>query len=92
MSLIMPLHTCGIDANRPLSVYKDESPLPNQGLDRVRSKENNTSWRVLGTRAERNKENNMMPAKWTSHKVLLPCHLGFSEVAHVRLAPRTTIQ
>ncbi|XP_008681224.1 mitotic spindle checkpoint protein BUBR1 isoform X1 [Zea mays] len=59
---------------RPLSVYKDESPLPNQGLDRVRSKENNTSWRVLGTRAERNKENNMMPAKWTSHKI--PQKLG----------------
>ncbi|XP_062217285.1 mitotic spindle checkpoint protein BUBR1-like isoform X2 [Phragmites australis] len=63
-----------IDANRLLSVYKDEKSLPNQGLDRIRSKENNTSWRTLGTQADRNKENNMMPAKWTSHKV--PQKLG----------------
>uniref|UniRef100_A0A0A9CQU3 BUB1 N-terminal domain-containing protein n=1 Tax=Arundo donax TaxID=35708 RepID=A0A0A9CQU3_ARUDO len=64
-----------INANRPLSVYKDENSLPNQGLDRSRSnKEYITSWRPLGTQADRNKENNMMPAKWTSHKV--PQKLG----------------
>ncbi|WVZ77507.1 hypothetical protein U9M48_025366 [Paspalum notatum var. saurae] len=63
-----------IDVNRPLSVYKDENSLPNQGLDRIRSKENNTSWRTLGAQADRNKENNMMPTKWTSHKV--PQKLG----------------
>lgn len=69
----MPLHTCRIDVNRPLAVYKDENSLPNQGLDRVKRKES-TSWRTLGTQADRNKENNMMPAKWMSHKVLLPGH------------------
>ena len=30
------------------------------------------SWHALGGRAERNKENNAMPAKWTSYKV--PCN------------------
>jgi len=70
----MLLHTCRIDANRPLSVYKEERPLPNQSLDGVRNKENSTSWRTLPTQADRNKENSMMPTKWTSHKVLLPGH------------------
>ncbi|KAK3156251.1 hypothetical protein QOZ80_2AG0104780 [Eleusine coracana subsp. coracana] len=64
-----------IDVNRPLSVYKDETSLPNQGPDRIRNnKENSTCWRTLGTQADRNKENNMMPSKWTSHKV--PQKLG----------------
>uniref|UniRef100_A0A0A9DXF9 BUB1 N-terminal domain-containing protein n=1 Tax=Arundo donax TaxID=35708 RepID=A0A0A9DXF9_ARUDO len=64
-----------INANRPLSIYKDENSLPNQGLDRSRSnKESIMSWRTLGTQADRNKENNMVPAKWTSHKV--PQKLG----------------
>ncbi|XP_062224636.1 mitotic spindle checkpoint protein BUBR1-like [Phragmites australis] len=64
-----------IDVNRPISVYKDENSLPNQGLDRIRSnKENNMSWRTLGAQADRNKENNMVPSKWTSHKV--PQKLG----------------
>nr|CAB3445941.1 unnamed protein product [Digitaria exilis] len=62
-----------IDVNRPLSVFKDENSLPNQGADIIRKKEN-TSWRTLGTQAERNKENNMMPTKWTCHKV--PQKLG----------------
>ncbi|CAD6251544.1 unnamed protein product [Miscanthus lutarioriparius] len=63
-----------IDANRPLSVYKEERPLPNQSLDGVRNKENSTSWRTLPTQADRNKENSMMPTKWTSHKI--PQKLG----------------
>ncbi|KAG0532148.1 hypothetical protein BDA96_04G083800 [Sorghum bicolor] len=63
-----------IDPNRPLSIYKDERPLLNQGLDGVRNRENNTSWRTLPTQADRNKENSMMPAKWTSHKI--PQKLG----------------
>jgi checkpoint serine/threonine-protein kinase len=71
VSLIMPLHTCRIDINKPLSVYKDENSLPNQGIDKTRRKEN-TSWRTLGTQADRNKENNMMPTKWTCHKVFSP--------------------
>ncbi|PUZ74469.1 hypothetical protein GQ55_1G068600 [Panicum hallii var. hallii] len=62
-----------IDINKPLSVYKDENSLPNQGIDKTRRKEN-TSWRTLGTQADRNKENNMMPTKWTCHKV--PQKLG----------------
>ncbi|XP_040377148.1 mitotic spindle checkpoint protein BUBR1 isoform X2 [Oryza brachyantha] len=56
-----------IDANRPLAVYKDENTLPSHGLTRTRS--NNTTWQTLGTQADRNKENNMRPAKWTSHKI-----------------------
>lgn len=56
-----------VDVNRPLSVYKDENPLPSQGLDRTRS--NDRAWHTLGTQADRNKENNMMPAKWASHKI-----------------------
>lgn len=69
--LIMSLHSYRIDVNRPLSVFKDDKSLPNQGTDRIRNKEN-TSWRTLGTQADRNKENNMIPTKWTCHKVLLP--------------------
>uniref|UniRef100_A0A0D9VD94 BUB1 N-terminal domain-containing protein n=1 Tax=Leersia perrieri TaxID=77586 RepID=A0A0D9VD94_9ORYZ len=56
-----------IDANRPLAVYKDENSLPSHGPARTRS--NNTAWQTLGTQADRNKENNMRPAKWTSHKI-----------------------
>ncbi|KAF0935704.1 hypothetical protein E2562_035752 [Oryza meyeriana var. granulata] len=56
-----------IDANRPLAVYTDENSLPSHGLARTRS--NNTAWQTLGTQADRNKENNMRPAKWTSHKI-----------------------
>ncbi|KAG8039609.1 hypothetical protein GUJ93_ZPchr1560g40572 [Zizania palustris] len=56
-----------IDVNRPLAVYKDENSLPSHGLARTRS--NNTAWQTLGTQADRNKENNMMPAKWTSQKI-----------------------
>jgi checkpoint serine/threonine-protein kinase len=55
--------------------------LPSQGLDRTRSKDR--AWNTLGTQADRNKENNMMPARWTSHKVFLWNHkMDF---------PRTTI-
>ncbi|CAM0946385.1 unnamed protein product [Alopecurus aequalis] len=55
-----------INVNAPISVYK-ENPLPSQGLDRTKSKDR--AWNTLGTQADRNKENNMMPAKWTSHKI-----------------------
>jgi checkpoint serine/threonine-protein kinase len=52
--------------------------LPNQGPDRTKKvKENNMSWRTLGTQAERDKENKMMPAKWTSHKVFSRKPLSF---------------
>uniref|UniRef100_A0ACD5Z6C9 Uncharacterized protein n=2 Tax=Avena sativa TaxID=4498 RepID=A0ACD5Z6C9_AVESA len=55
-----------INVNTPISVYK-ENPLPSQGLDRARSKDR--AWNTLGTQADRNKENNMMPVRWTSHKI-----------------------
>ncbi|EMS51828.1 hypothetical protein TRIUR3_06420 [Triticum urartu] len=55
-----------IDVNTPISIYK-ENPLPSQGLERARSKDR--AWNTLGTQADRNKENNMMPARWTSHKI-----------------------
>ncbi|KAM3227750.1 hypothetical protein ACQJBY_059465 [Aegilops geniculata] len=55
-----------IDVNTPISIYK-ENPLPSQGLERARSKDR--VWNTLGTQADRNKENNMMPARWTSHKI-----------------------
>lgn len=56
-----------VDVNRPLAVYTDENSLPSHGLARTRS--NNTAWQTLGSQADRNKENNMRPAKWTSHKI-----------------------
>ncbi|KAM0855179.1 hypothetical protein ACQ4PT_049905 [Festuca glaucescens] len=55
-----------INVNAPILVYK-ENPLPSQGLDRTRSKDR--AWNTLGTQADRNKENNMMPARWTLHKI-----------------------
>lgn len=35
-----------------------------------KSKIDHCSWHTLGVKAERNKENNAVPAKWTSYKVL----------------------
>uniref|UniRef100_A0A5B7CA53 Putative mitotic spindle checkpoint protein BUBR1 n=1 Tax=Davidia involucrata TaxID=16924 RepID=A0A5B7CA53_DAVIN len=57
--------TCGA----PLSIYKDTNTnitLCNQSeLSRTDLK----SWHTLGARAERNKENNAIPTKWTSNKI-----------------------
>ncbi|KQJ93805.1 hypothetical protein BRADI_3g06840v3 [Brachypodium distachyon] len=53
-----------IDVNKPISVYKENS-VPSQGLARSKDR----TWNTLGTQADRNKENSMMPAKWTSHKI-----------------------
>ncbi|KAL6630004.1 hypothetical protein ACP70R_029769 [Stipagrostis hirtigluma subsp. patula] len=78
-----------ISVNRPLSIL-DENSLPNQGIDRTRSnKEINKSWHTLGTQADRNKENNMVPAKWTSHKV--PQKLG-ARAAAVQSTRASTIE
>ncbi|KAH1064431.1 hypothetical protein J1N35_029418 [Gossypium stocksii] len=52
----------------PLSIYNDT----NMDVMRGHHSKPNTgsnSWHTLGGRAERNKENNAMPAKWTSHKI-----------------------
>jgi hypothetical protein len=89
LAVMTSLHSCRIDVNRPLSVYKDENVLPNQGPGRMRNlKENNPSWRTLGTQAERGKENKMTPAKWTSHKVF---SVKPFNVVHVRFVKRITV-
>jgi len=38
MSLIMPLHTCRINNDWLLSVFKDKNTLQNSGLDRMQAK------------------------------------------------------
>ncbi|XP_050235427.1 mitotic spindle checkpoint protein BUBR1 [Mercurialis annua] len=53
----------------PFSVYKDKNTnvlLENQPS---KSKTDLNAWNSLGSRAERNKENNAIPAKWTTYKV-----------------------
>ncbi|GAV65810.1 Mad3_BUB1_I domain-containing protein [Cephalotus follicularis] len=53
----------------PLLVYKDT----NVDIMSVHQSDKSTtdlnSWRTLGVRAERNKENNAIPAKWTLYKI-----------------------
>ncbi|XP_016686778.1 mitotic spindle checkpoint protein BUBR1 [Gossypium hirsutum] len=56
----------------PLSIYNDTNMDVMRGHHVEKSKMPSTgsnSWHTLGGRAERNKENNAMPAKWTSHKI-----------------------
>ncbi|KAF5455567.1 hypothetical protein F2P56_025128 [Juglans regia] len=54
----------------PLAIYKDSNavdiPLHHQP---DKSKTDLNSWQFLGARAERSKENNPVPTKWTSFKV-----------------------
>lgn len=50
----------------PLAIYKDSSIVDHQP-DRLKTDLN--SWRTLGARAERNKENSAIPTKWTTYKV-----------------------
>ncbi|KAB2031348.1 hypothetical protein ES319_D05G299100v1 [Gossypium barbadense] len=52
----------------PLSIYNDTNMDVMRGHHSKPSTGSN-SWHTLGGRAERNKENNAMPAKWTSHKI-----------------------
>ncbi|KAH0681511.1 hypothetical protein KY284_022596 [Solanum tuberosum] len=50
------------------SIYKDG----NAGMSTLQSeipKLENTSWHCLGARADRNKENQAIPSKWTSNKI-----------------------
>ncbi|KAM7513950.1 hypothetical protein LguiA_003533 [Lonicera macranthoides] len=49
----------------PITIYKDT----NMGSQSDSSKSDFKSWHTLGARAERNKENNAVPAKWTSNKI-----------------------
>ncbi|XP_057951870.1 mitotic spindle checkpoint protein BUBR1 isoform X2 [Malania oleifera] len=53
----------------PLSVYKDTSLNFPSGLPADLSKTDLKSWHTLGPQAERNKENNALPSKWTAYKV-----------------------
>lgn len=50
----------------PLTIFKDISNVDRQPDT---SKTDLNSWRTLGARAERNKENNAIPTKWTTYKV-----------------------
>ncbi|KAE8684332.1 hypothetical protein F3Y22_tig00111132pilonHSYRG00026 [Hibiscus syriacus] len=46
------------------------------------------SWHTLGDRAERNKENNAVPTKWTSYKVPqrpVPRTMGTGASAHIEV-------
>lgn len=51
----------------PLSVYNDRNVDTIGQQSKLKTDFN--PWQTLGTRAERNKENNSIPAKWTSYKV-----------------------
>lgn len=53
----------------PLSIYKDSNA--NGETCPPRQPDLSHSWCNLGARAERNKENNAIPAKWKSYKVLI---------------------
>lgn len=54
----------------PFSVYKDTNVDITSCHQPDNSKTECNSWLTLGAQAERNKENNAKPAKWTSCKVL----------------------
>ena len=56
----------------PLDVYDDSKVVSTSHLELDASKTHLNSWTILGSRRERNKENNALPSKWTSHKVR--CH------------------
>ncbi|KAF8377968.1 hypothetical protein HHK36_031357 [Tetracentron sinense] len=53
----------------PFSIYKDTNIDITFGHQPESSKIDTKSWHTLGTRAERNKENNAIHSKWTSNKI-----------------------
>ncbi|KAH7839692.1 hypothetical protein Vadar_007395 [Vaccinium darrowii] len=53
----------------PLTIYKDANSDVSLVHQPELSKADTKSWQVLGARAERNKENNAIPTKWTSNKI-----------------------
>ncbi|KAJ8772616.1 hypothetical protein K2173_027793 [Erythroxylum novogranatense] len=53
----------------PLSIYKDKSENVMLGHQSEKSKTDLNTWSSLGGRAERNKENNAAPTKWTTYKI-----------------------
>ncbi|KAL4579156.1 hypothetical protein LXL04_015293 [Taraxacum kok-saghyz] len=68
-----PLDSCEIARKRPkqegsgtFKVYKESASISrSSGMQQPELKQ----WNSLGGRNERNKENNAVPAKWTSHKI-----------------------
>lgn len=52
----------------PLSIYKDSA---DTGDTDPHKPDLSHSWHTLGARADRNKENNAIPGKWKSYKVLI---------------------
>ncbi|KAK2988170.1 hypothetical protein RJ640_020652, partial [Escallonia rubra] len=53
----------------PLAIYNENNAGITLGHELELSKSSVKSWHVLGARAERNKENSAIPAKWTSNKI-----------------------
>ncbi|KAE9456796.1 hypothetical protein C3L33_11300, partial [Rhododendron williamsianum] len=53
----------------PLAIYKDTKADVSLVYQPELSNTDTKSWNVLGARAERNKENNAIPTKWTSNKI-----------------------
>ncbi|XP_015880008.1 mitotic spindle checkpoint protein BUBR1 [Ziziphus jujuba] len=54
----------------PFNIYKDSSVVDTAMLQQQDISETDlNSWLSLGGRAERNKENNAIPTKWTSYKI-----------------------
>ncbi|KAF3446947.1 hypothetical protein FNV43_RR12127 [Rhamnella rubrinervis] len=51
------------------NIYKDSSVDSASGQQQDMSQTDLNSWLTLGGRAERNKENNSIPSKWTSYKI-----------------------
>lgn len=51
------------------SIYKDANAGMSSTLQSEIPKLENTSWHCLGARADRNKENQAIPSKWTSNKI-----------------------
>ncbi|OMO99710.1 BUB1-related protein [Corchorus capsularis] len=51
----------------PLSVFNDNVDVMTGHHSKPMTSSN--SWQTLGSRAERNKENNQVPTKWTSYKI-----------------------
>lgn len=51
------------------SIYKDAKAGMSSTLQSEIPKLENISWHCLGARADRNKENQALPSKWTSNKI-----------------------
>lgn len=52
-----------------LSIYADANSATSFSQQSELSKPEAKPWHTLGPRAERNKENNAIPTKWTANKV-----------------------